>query len=89
MLRRYKGQEGVERRHGNFKGFLAVAPMFPKNNRRIEAVITVICLALLIFCLVRTVPVRFPPNSGGFVMPPPAGGRRWSRLGRAIIAAEL
>ena len=88
MLRRYKGQEGVERRHGNFKGFLAVAPMFPKNNR-IEAVITVICLALLIFCLVRTVPVRFPPNSGGFVMPPPAGGRRWSRLGRAIIAAEL
>ena len=27
--------------------------MFLKNNRRIEALITVICLALLIFCLVE------------------------------------
>lgn len=53
MLRRYKGQEVVERRYGNFKGPLAVAPMFLKNNRRIEALITVICLALLIFCLIE------------------------------------
>ena len=53
MLRRYKGQEVSERRYGNFKGPLAVAPMFLKNNRRIEALITVICLALLIFSLVE------------------------------------
>lgn len=53
ILRRYKGQEVSERRYGNFKGPLAVAPMFLKNNRRIEALITVICLALLIFCLVE------------------------------------
>lgn len=53
VLRRYKGQEAVERRYGNFKGPLAVAPMFLKNNRRIEALISVICLALLIFCLVE------------------------------------
>lgn len=53
VLRRYKGQEVVERRYSNFKGPLAVAPMFLKNNRRIEALITVICLALLIFCLVE------------------------------------
>lgn len=53
VLRRYKGQEVVERRYGNFKGPLAVAPMFLKNNRRIEALITVICLALLIFCLIE------------------------------------
>lgn len=51
VLRRYKGQEVSERRYGNFKGPLAVAPMFLKNNRRIEALITVICLALLIFSL--------------------------------------
>ena len=53
MLSSYKGQEVVERRYSNFKGPIAVAPMFLKNNRRIEALITVICLALLIFSLVE------------------------------------
>ena len=53
ILRRYKGQEVVERRYGGFKGPLAVAPMFLQSNRRIAALITVICLALLIFCLVE------------------------------------
>ena len=53
VLRRYKGQEVVERRYSDFKGPLAVAPMFVRNNRRIQALVTVICLALLIFCLVE------------------------------------
>ena len=53
VLVRYKGQEVVERRYGAFKGPLAVAPIFLKNNRRIEALLSVICLALLIFCLVE------------------------------------
>ncbi len=53
VLIRYKGQEVVERRYGTVKGPLAVAPMFLKNNRRITALITVICLALLIFCLIE------------------------------------
>jgi hypothetical protein len=53
ILRRYKGQEVVERRYGAFKGPLGVAPMFLKDNRRIAALITVICLALLVFCLVE------------------------------------
>lgn len=53
VLIRYKGQEVVERRYSDFKGPLAVAPMFLKNNRRIEALVAVICLALLIFCLVE------------------------------------
>ncbi len=53
VLVRYKGQEVVERRFGGFKGPLAVAPVFLKNNRRIEALLSVICLALLIFCLVE------------------------------------
>lgn len=53
VLRRYKGQEAVERRYQAFKGPLAVAPLFVKNNRRIAAMITVICLALLVFCLVE------------------------------------
>jgi hypothetical protein len=53
VLVRYKGQEAVERRYGTVKGPLAVAPMFLKNNRRITALVTVICLALLIFCLIE------------------------------------
>ena len=39
----------VERRYGEFKGPLAVTPLFLKTSRRIAALITVICLALLIF----------------------------------------
>ena len=53
VLLRYKGQEAVERRYGNLKGPLAVAPMFLHNNRRIAALITVISLALLVFCLIE------------------------------------
>jgi transposase len=53
VLARYKGQEVVERRYGAFKGPLAVAPLFLQSNRRIQALVTVICLALLVFCLVE------------------------------------
>jgi transposase len=53
VLARYKGQEVVERRYGAFKGPLAVAPLFVQSNRRIQALVSVICLALLIFCLVE------------------------------------
>ena len=53
VLASYKGQEAAERRYSNFKGPIAVAPMFLKNNRRIQALISVICLALLIFSLVE------------------------------------
>jgi len=53
VLLRYKAQEAVERRYGNLKGPLAVAPMFLKNNRRIAALTTVISLALLVFCLIE------------------------------------
>jgi transposase len=49
----YKGQEAVERRYAAFKGPLAVAALFLKNNRRIAALVTVICLALLIFSLIE------------------------------------
>src|SRR6266508_703559 len=46
VLARYKGQEVVERRYGAFKGPLAVAALFVQSNRRIQALVTVICLAL-------------------------------------------
>ncbi|MFB7577361.1 IS1634 family transposase [Streptomyces sp. NPDC056165] len=53
VLLRYKGQSVVERRYHDFKGPLAVAPVFLQHNRRIAALITVICLALLVFCLIE------------------------------------
>ncbi len=63
VFRHYKGQEAPERRYHNFKGPLAVAPMFLKNNRRIQALISVICLALLIFALVeRAVRLALSPT---------------------------
>lgn len=52
VLARYKNQPGTsERRYHDFKGPLAVAPMFLHANRRMTALIGVICLALLIYCL--------------------------------------
>lgn len=44
VLRRYKAQESVERRYHHFKGPLAVAPMFLHTNRRIDALINIICI---------------------------------------------
>lgn len=64
ILRRYKGQEAVERRYGAFKGPLAVAPLFLQSNRRIHALLGVICLALLIFSLVeRQVRLAIAPET--------------------------
>jgi transposase len=54
VLARYKNQPTAsERRYHDFKGPLAVAPMFLHTNRRITALIGVICLALLIYCLIE------------------------------------
>ncbi len=62
---RYKGQHVVERRYSEFKGPLAVTPLFLKTSRRIAALITVICLALLIFCLIeRQVRKALAPHGG-------------------------
>ncbi|MET7719145.1 IS1634 family transposase, partial [Streptomyces sp. NPDC005407] len=53
VLRRHKGQGTVERRYSDFKGPLAVTPVFVQDNRRVAALIAVICLALLLFCLIE------------------------------------
>ncbi|MFD9242557.1 hypothetical protein ACFV0D_11645 [Streptomyces sp. NPDC059556] len=53
VLRRHKGQGAVERRYGDFKGPLAVTPVFVQDNRRVAALVAVICLALLLFCLIE------------------------------------
>ncbi|MGP4090874.1 IS1634 family transposase [Streptomyces sp. KR55] len=53
VLLEYKGQGAIERRYGDFKGPLAVTPLFVQHNRRVAALIQVICLALLVFCLIE------------------------------------
>lgn len=91
VLARYKGQEVVERRYGSFKGPLAVAPIFLKNNRRIEALLTVICLALLVFCLVeRQVRLAIAPEVAmtGFPGRPkarPTGRLIFEALSRLVL----
>ena len=64
VLHRYKDQPAVERRYSDIKGPLAVAPIFLQHNRRITALITVICLALLVFCLIeREVRTNLAPDT--------------------------
>jgi len=85
VLIRYKGQEVVERRYSAFKGPLAVAPMFLKTNRRIAALMTVICLALLIFCLIeRAVRAALAPDTRLAGLVP---GQKAKPTGRLILQA--
>jgi transposase len=80
----YKGQNSVERRYGDFKGPLAVAPMFLKDNKRINALLTVICLALLVFCLIeREVRARLGGDGKMVGLYPDA--RRLRPTGRMIL----
>jgi transposase len=92
VFRRYKGQHVVERRYGEFKGPLAVAPIFLELNRRITALITVICLALLIFCLVeRQVRQALAPHGGMLTGLPGYGPTPAKPTGRTIfrVLADL
>ena len=54
MLRTYKGQQIVERRHRDYKQTLKVRPIFLHNDDRIYALISIIGIALLIFGLIET-----------------------------------
>jgi len=54
ILRLYKEQELVERRHRDLKQTLKVRPIFLHNDDRIYALISIIGIALLIFGLLET-----------------------------------
>lgn len=85
VLIQYKGQEVVERRYSAFKGPLAVAPMFLKTNRRIQALLTVICLALLVFCLIeRAVRAAIGPGQRMTGLVP---GQKATPTGRLVLQA--
>jgi len=53
VLRTYKQQSLVECRHRDLKGTLRVRPVFLHNDDRIEALISVVGLALLVFGLIE------------------------------------
>jgi transposase len=53
VLRTYKQQWLVERRHRDLKQTLRVRPIFLQNDDRIEALVSVVGLALLIFGLIE------------------------------------
>jgi hypothetical protein len=54
VLRTYKGQQIVERRHRDYKHTLKVRPIFLHNDDRIYALTSIIGIALLIFGLIET-----------------------------------
>jgi transposase len=54
ILRLYKQQEIVERRHRDLKQTLKVRPIFLHNDDRVYALISIIGIALLIFGLLET-----------------------------------
>jgi transposase len=54
LLRLYKEQEVVERRHRDLQQTLKVRPIFLHNDDRIYALISIVGIALLIFGLIET-----------------------------------
>ncbi|MGH7578150.1 MAG: IS1634 family transposase [Longimicrobiales bacterium] len=64
VLRTYKDQWIVERRHRDLKQTLRVRPVFLHNDDRIEALVAVVGIALLVFGLLEAdVRRRLPPHS--------------------------
>lgn len=53
VLRRYKNQQIVERRNRDAKSTLKVRPVFLHNDDRIDALISIVGLALLVFGLIE------------------------------------
>lgn len=53
VLAKYREQNNVEKRIGNLKGPLAVAPMFLKNPERIAGLVSVLVWALMVMALME------------------------------------
>jgi transposase len=86
VLRTYKDQALVERRHRDLKGSLRVRPVFLHNDARIEALIGVVGLALLVFGLIEADLRRAlgPQETLPGLLPE---GRAARPTGRSILAA--
>jgi hypothetical protein len=85
VLRLYKGQQIVERRHRDYKQTLKVRPIFLHNDDRIHALVSLVGIALLIFGLIET---ELRKRLNGQQLPGPLPeGRAAKPTGRNILAA--
>jgi hypothetical protein len=85
VLRLYKDQWQVERRHRDLKQTLRVRPIFLHSDDRIAALVSVIGIALLIFGLIETeVRSRLGERELPGLLPEGRAGRP---TGRSILAA--
>jgi len=53
LLRRWKGEWQIERRFSDWKGPLKVRPVFVTSNRRMAAMVLLLHLALMLYCLLE------------------------------------
>jgi Domain of unknown function (DUF4277)/Transposase DDE domain len=85
VLRLYKGQQVVERRHRDYKQTLKVRPIFLHNDDRIHALISLVGIALLIFGLIEAeLRKRLNGDQLPALLPE---GRAAKPTGRNILAA--
>lgn len=85
VLRTYKQQWTVERRHRDLKQTLRVRPVFLHNDDRVEALIGVVGLALLVFGLIESqVRERLGEEELPGLLPE---GRSGPPTGRNVLAA--
>jgi transposase len=86
LLRLYKDQWLVERRHRDLKGSLKVRPIFLHNDDRIAALVSIVGLALLVFGLIES-ELRRRLGKGTQLPGLLAEGRSARPTGRNILAA--
>ena len=86
VLRLYKGQQIVERRHRDYKQTLKVRPIFLHNDDRIHALLSIVGTALLIFGLIET-ELRKRLHDGDQLPGLLPEGRAAKPTGRNILAA--
>jgi uncharacterized protein DUF4277/DDE family transposase len=90
ILRLYKDQEVVERRHRDLKQTLKVRPIFLHNDDRIYALISIVGIALLIFGLIETSlrqALEHDPDHEHTLLPLLPEGRMAKPTGANILAA--
>lgn len=85
VLQLYKGQHRVERRFHDSKGPLAVSPLFLKNNERIAALVFVVWLALLVYCLIEREVRKAVADQGGKLKGLISGGTALRPTGANIL----
>ena len=53
LVRRWKGEWQLERRFSDWKGPLKVRPVFVTSNKRMAALVLLLHLALMVYCLLE------------------------------------